>query len=187
MDDLPPDTIRTREVAQRALGLFAMVCLVFEEPKDEIVQWLRENDLYDALAPSERQFIETSSPSEKQRINASWLSERLVVLCWALRQIQGLPAPDEQCDPVAFQDILPPFAEVKAPDFIAKAALRPGQELIEMADRMLRHHWEARNEKLTGTPPRTPVNIEIIQERHHAINWVIGYEGLAWDEVTTDT
>jgi hypothetical protein len=33
----------------------------------------------------------------------------------------------------------------------------------------------------------TVVDIEIIQERHHAINWVIGYEGLSWDEVTTDT
>ena len=38
-----------------------------------------------------------------------------------------------------------------------------------------------------GLPLRQPVDVEIIQERHHAINWVIGYEGLPWDLVTTDT
>jgi hypothetical protein len=32
-----------------------------------------------------------------------------------------------------------------------------------------------------------PVDLEIVQERHHAINWVIGYDGAPWDEVTTDT
>jgi hypothetical protein len=31
------------------------------------------------------------------------------------------------------------------------------------------------------------IDIEIVQERHHAINWVTGYDGLPWDEVTTDT
>ena len=31
------------------------------------------------------------------------------------------------------------------------------------------------------------VHTEDKQERHHAINWVIGYDGLAWDDVTTDT
>jgi hypothetical protein len=31
------------------------------------------------------------------------------------------------------------------------------------------------------------VNIEIIQERHRAINWVNGYDSAPWDEVTSDT
>jgi hypothetical protein len=29
--------------------------------------------------------------------------------------------------------------------------------------------------------------LEIVQERHYAINWITGYGGLPWDEVTTDT
>jgi hypothetical protein len=187
-DDLPPDIIRApEEVARRALAVFSVVCLALGEPKDEIVEFLQENDLYDALAPSERRFIETPSPTEEQIIDASWLSERLVALCWALRLIEELPRPDEKCDPDAFPDILPPFAEVEVADFIDDAVLRPDAELIEMADKVLYHHWEARHEKLTGTPPRTPVDIEIIQERHHALNWVIGYESAAWDDVMTDT
>jgi hypothetical protein len=31
------------------------------------------------------------------------------------------------------------------------------------------------------------IDIEIVQERHHAINWITEYDGLPWDEVTTDT
>ena len=31
------------------------------------------------------------------------------------------------------------------------------------------------------------IDIESAQERHHAIKWITGYEGLPWDEVTTDT
>jgi hypothetical protein len=88
---------------------------------------------------------------------------------------------------VEFQDILPPFAEVSVSAFIARAALRPDDELMALADKMLDQHAEARRAMLAGTPPRYPVDTEIIQERHHAINWVIGYEGLPWDDVTTDT
>lgn len=56
-----------------------------------------------------------------------------------------------------------------------------------MADRLMTLHGEARRAKLANAPPRTPVDIEIIQERHHAINWVIGYDSAPWDEVTADT
>jgi hypothetical protein len=31
------------------------------------------------------------------------------------------------------------------------------------------------------------IDIEIVQERHHAINWITECDGLPWDEVTTDT
>jgi hypothetical protein len=56
-----------------------------------------------------------------------------------------------------------------------------------MCDEMLNLHWEARDAKIDERPPRRPVDMEIIQERHYAINWVTGYRGLSWDEVTTDT
>jgi hypothetical protein len=71
--------------------------------------------------------------------------------------------------------------------FVAEAKLRPEKELIECADQILDLHWTARDAKIKGLDPSQPVNLGIIQERHHAINWVIGYDGLAWDEVTTDT
>lgn len=183
-----PDIIRSpEEVARRALTLFSIVGFAFGAPKSDIVEWLDETGLSAELTPSEKQFIEASPPSRQQIINAGWLAERLIVLCWALGEIAELPAPDQQCDTSLFQDILPPFAPIDPSSFIVGATLRPNDDLIAMADGILALHWEARNAKLTGSAPRTPVDIEIIQERHYAINWVIGYDGAPWDEVTADT
>jgi hypothetical protein len=109
------------------------------------------------------------------------------VLCWALGEVAGLPKADEQCDTSTFLELLPPFSGEDVAKFVVRATLRRDEELVALADEMLSVHWEARNAELTNVVPRFPVNIEIVQERHHAINWIIGYDGLPWDEVTTDT
>jgi len=31
------------------------------------------------------------------------------------------------------------------------------------------------------------VDCEMVVERHHALNWLIGYQGQDWDDVSTDT
>lgn len=187
-DQLEPDIIRSpEEVARRALALFAIVGLALGAPRPDVIDWLDRTGLRADLAPSEERLIATPTPSEQEIIDAGWLSERLVVLCWALCELGELPRPDEQCDTGFFQEILPPFADVDTTSFIAGAKLRSDADLIAKADEILREHWEARNAKLTGKPPRFPVNIGIAQERHHAINWVIGYDGLPWDEITRDT
>lgn len=187
-EQLALDVVRApEEVARRALALFSIVGIALGAPKSDVVDWLADSGLEADLAPSERRFIESQAPSQQQIVNASWLSERLVVLCWALEKIAELPHPDEQCDTAFFQEILPPFADMTAAGFLAEAKLRSDRELIEKAGEIMDQHSRARNAKLTGSPPKIPVDIEIIQERHHAINWIIGYERAPWDEVATDT
>jgi len=189
MDDgSPPDEVRTaKEVAIRSIALFAVIGLAFGAERPTVLDWLSENNLWSELAPSEAGFIDTPTPSQKQIVNSGWLSERLVVLLWALGAVKQLPPANEQCDTAVFQEILPPFAAVSVPQFISSAGLRSDEELIAMADAILDLHWEARDAKLKGREPLKPVDIEVIQERHHAINWVIGYDGSDWDEVTSDT
>ena len=183
-----PDEIRTAaEVAQRSLAVFSVIGLAFGAERGAVLNWLSENDLWKDLAPSEAGFIDTPAPSRKQIINAKWLSERLIVLLWALRKIERLPPANEQCDPGEFQDVLPPYAEMGIREYLSQAKLRPGQDLIDAANQILQLHWEARDAKIKGRAPILPVDLEIVQERHHAINWVIGYDNLPWDEVTTDT
>ena len=55
-----------------------------------------------------------------------------------------------------------------------------------MADIIEQAHWTARNAKLQSLPNKT-VDLEIIQERHHAINWILWGHEEPWDEVNTDT
>lgn len=188
VSDLSPDKILdAKAIARRALGLFGAVGLALGAPRDDVISWLREENIWDELSPSELAYVTSSSPTEKQRIDASWKSEALMVLVWALGKIDTLPAPSEQCNTELFQNLLPPYAPISVAEFISSAERRSNQALLDKADELMDLHWEARDAKYHGRPIPPHLNIEIIQERHHAINWVIGYGGLPWDEVTTDT
>jgi hypothetical protein len=175
------------EVARRALALFGVVGIAFGSPRNDVVAWLLENDLWRDLTPREQGFLDIPTPSKKAVTDASWYAERLIMLLWSLRLISEVPHADEQCDVGCFQKLLPPYADIEVADFILSASLRSDDELGRMADSCLKLHGEGRSAKLQNRKPRWPVDTEIIQERHHAINWVIGYDGLSWDEVTTDT
>jgi len=188
VDDLPPDEIRdAKDIARRTLALFATVGLALGASREEITSWLREEGLWDELSPSELAYVSAENPTEKQGIDASWRSEALLLLLWALGKIDTLPPPNAQCDSALFQELLPPYALVSVTEFISSAQRRDDEVLLDMADKLLDFHWEARDAKFRGRPIPPHLDIEIIQERHHAINWVIGYDGLPWDEVTTDT
>ncbi len=178
---------RADDVARRALALFGVWGLTTEAPREEVLRWLRDNGLFAELSQYEAGFVDSTSPTRKQLIDVSWYAERLIVLLWALGLVRELPSANEECDTLRFQDCLPPFSAGAVGDFIQQSKLRPEDELLKMADACLTLHWEARDAKINGLAPKVPVDIEIIQERHHAINWVIGYDGLPWDEVTTDT
>ena len=187
-EELPPDEIRpAHEVAVRALALFSAVATALGAPRSEVVSWLTKERLWEELSPRELTFLSREDAQERTRINFSWQSERLIVLLWALGKVPSLPAPSVQCDTRVFQELLPPFAETSAANFVDRAQLRSDQELLLKADELLEQHWKARDAQLNGRGPPTGIDIEIVQERHHAINWIIGYDGLAWDEVTTDT
>ena len=86
-----------------------------------------------------------------------------------------------------FQSVLPPLARTSTQIFIAQAALIDEDRLWRQAELHLEEHWRARDARLHDRSMLPGIDIEIVQERHHAINWITGYDGLPWDEVTTDT
>jgi hypothetical protein len=156
-------------------------------PRDEVLAWLEETGVRHDLTPWELRIVEAPVPTERMVINASWRSEALMMLLWALGKIDALPPADTQCNTGLLQDILPPYAEITEAAFLETATRRADAVLLREVERCLDLHAESIAAKRDGKPPRWPVDIEIIQERHHAINWVIGYDGLDWDLVTTDT
>jgi hypothetical protein len=186
-NDFPPDEVRSAPaIARRALALFGVVGLELGAPREDIVAWLKDEGLWDELSPIEVSYVSAHHPTEKQRINASWWSEALIVLLWSIKKVEALPSPNEQCNTSLFQELLPPFANVATAELISSATRRSEDELLDMADTLLDLHWKARDAKIHSRDCPS-VDIEIIQERHRAINWIIGYDGLPWDEVTTDT
>jgi hypothetical protein len=173
------DKIRpAHEVARRTLALFAVVGTALGAPRDETISWLRTEGLWSDLTPHEAAYLEQTNPPSKARINFGWQSERLIVLLWALGKVQELPDSDTQCDTSVFQSLLPPFAAMSTQVFIAQAALIDEDRLWRQAESHLEEHWRARDARFHERSMPPGIEIEIIQERHHAINWITGYDGL---------
>lgn len=187
-EDGVQDEIRpAQEVARRSLALFAVVGTALGVPRDEVISWLRTEGLWGALTPHEVAYLDQTNPPRKAHINFGWQSERLIVLLWALGMIEELSDSATQCDTSVFKSVLPPFARTSTRAFIAQATLIGEDRLWNQAELYLEDHWKARDAQLHERPMPAGIDIEIVQERHHAINWITGYEGLPWDEVTTDT
>ena len=182
------DIVSTKEVALRALVLFGIWMLSSTEtPKAGIVRWIKDNNLWDSLSPEELAFIEANPATEKQIIDFSWHTERLHVLSWALGVDAELAPADRQTNIEPFKKALSPINFDTAKRFLKTAKLRDETELFEAADLIERYHWEARNAEIHSSKPSEPVDIEVIQERHHSINWILWGVEEDWDEVTTDT
>ena len=190
------------EVARRCIVLYAVLAAGHREPREHLVAWLRREGLWDAVSPKESEFLLASSPTEQQRVNATWRGEALYPLLWSLGGIAVLPSPQEKCDVPLMQDVLPPvFGSVG--EFISSARLRSDTEIHAANEEIYQIHWRVRDFQLRHEPtppgklPRMPhqdydppaesYDAGVVEERHYALNWLIGYGRQDWDDITTDT
>jgi len=93
-------------------------------------------------------------------------------------KIQELPDSAMQCDTGVFKSVLPPFAKTSAQAFIEQATLIDQDRLWKQAELYLDDHWKARDARLHERSLPIGIDIEIVQEQHHAINWITGYGDL---------
>lgn len=173
-----------RDAAERALAL--MIVGVKGETGDQ--------DLIDAIitqfaagqlfTPAERTFIDDPAPSEQMRVQMTWRYEGAYLLLWALGFYDELLPPDQIVDVSAMGSLL---RELGTDGLMAQARLRPQSELLDMADLVYRMDWAAVDARVGGKPAPPGIHPGIIYERHYALNWLIGYAGLSWDEMRTDT
>lgn len=172
------------EVAWRALALM-LVAIKGEGLEDEIVQRVASDyALMPHLSPDELAFIRNSAPEQTDRIQFSWRYEATWTLFWALGYVEELRKPTDQCDVSRAAAIM---QERSAPAFIADARLRPMAEILDQADLIYRYHWAVVDARVNGAPSPTGLHPGVVKERHHALNWLIGYMDQDWDEVSTDT
>jgi hypothetical protein len=136
------------------------------------------------LTPKESSFLETVAPEQQQIVNLGWRYEALFLLQWALAMVPELPHPSAVCDVSAVAQTMLGTDET---EFIAKAALRPSGELLDALDLHVRLHWGVRQARLDGQDPVNRLGGGVIQERHHALNWLVRFEGAEWDDVDTPT
>lgn len=183
---------RTKEdIAHRAMAL----CLVATKaeglhqasPQEvaRTVKWIMDNfGVAPFLSPAETRFIATIEPSEQEIAQFVWRYEAYWVLLWALGYIETLGRPDSGCDLAQSVQIL----RTAGPQgFVRDARLRSADDLLAAADLIFRYHWATRVFELRGEEPPAGLAPDVVMERHHALNWLVGAGGDEWDDVDTST
>ena len=172
------------EVALRAL------CLIFVAAKgegleDEVVERvLRSYELRPHLTPKELAFVLDNSPSQHDRVQFIWRYEAASTLLWALGFVAQLGKPVQPFDA---EFAVSTMTGTTTSQFIKDSELRPIADILDQADLIYRYHWAVRNARLKGQQIPADLHPDVTEERHYALNWLIGYLEQAWDDVSTDT
>lgn len=187
------------EVAERVFGLLAVSlyseALLNPAEKMEVlearsfVERVMTNqygikDLKQILTPKEMEYFQNDDSEERERIDYSWHYEHLYLLEWALGLAEW-DFPDDICNVMLTVRALRDFHSIE--ELCEKTVLRSKKEILDMADLVYRMDWaavDARIHRMTG-----PANMDhgVVQARHKALNWLIGFDHKEWDEVSTPT
>ncbi|MCP4373825.1 MAG: DUF4272 domain-containing protein [Deltaproteobacteria bacterium] len=185
IEDEKEIVLRTKkEIALRALSLL-VVAVKGEGLEQQIVEVLvKKYDLKKHFSPVESAFINNKAPSQNDRVQFTWRYEAAWTLLWALGYVSELGVPADICDvPAAVT-----FMQERTKDqFINEAKLRPIGAILDESDLIYRYHWAVVDARINNQSVPSGLNPGVVQERHYALNWLIGYMGQAWDDISTDT
>jgi len=193
--DLPPVVsepelrLRTPEqILQRMLALFVVAIraesLTGERPI--AVDDLRKRfpPAFKGLTELERDFLVKDAPTEQEITQYLWRYEAILVLQWALGLQDALLFPDAICDVAALSStVIERGTEGLRKQPVARAA----GDVLDALDLTYRLHWATRQALLKKTAVPAGLIDGVLQERHHALNWLVRFEDREWDEVDTPT
>jgi hypothetical protein len=172
------------EVALRTLCLLIVAAKGEGLEEDVVERVLKSYELQPYLTPKELAFVLDNSPSQHDRVQFIWRYEAASTLLWALCFVDQLGKPVQMCD-VKFA--VATMTERTTSQFIEDSELRPIADILDQADLIYRYHWAVRDAHLKGQQIPAALNPDVTEERHYALNWLIGYLEQAWDDVATDT
>jgi hypothetical protein len=188
------------EVVGRVYALWAASMRGENVPADEIWSMIDRQIAWPAASPSERRFIDNRQPDPDEAQQMVWRLEAMWVLMWALGKIDDLGWPEGMCDVKKLMGTVIPYAHDRR--FASNAALRPKSEILDAYEITLRLHWALRDAYLNQRP--IPANLNwlkpskmvpaaptvcgaVLEQRHHAFNWLIRFGDADWDDVDTPT
>jgi Domain of unknown function (DUF4272) len=177
------------EVARRAMALFAVALRAESLMSRDIPVEEKDRPLaLRALTPKERAFLNDAAPDQQQITNFAWRYEALWMLAWAIGLVEELCYPSETCDVGILSKT---FLEADEEALLKKARLLPTETLLDALDLHFRLHWLVRQRQdgkpADGEMGGNDLDPGVVLERHHALNWLVQYEGAEWDDVQTPT
>lgn len=136
------------------------------------------------LSPDEKDFVDDASPTAKDKAQFGWRYECLGVMLWALGFEAELPRPGKIVDAGRIVKLV---LDKGPTAFRAEAKLRSSKDILDATDLVYRYDWACVAARMSSEPAPKGVDCEVVLERHRALNWLIGYQNQAWDDVSTDT
>jgi hypothetical protein len=126
--------------------------------------------------------IDQEAPAQRDVVLFAWRYEGVFLLEWALGLTADLPFPERICDvPKTVQALIATWPD----DLLKRAKLREPALILDALDLHYRLHWYVRQARLDGKEPPPGLDGGVIQERHHALNWLVRFEDRDWDDVDT--
>ncbi|MDP4264881.1 MAG: DUF4272 domain-containing protein [Bacteroidota bacterium] len=173
------------DIAKRLLALTYLNIAADNGEKTEIINFLKSENIWDAVSENEKELFLKDKLTEKEEINISWRSEAIWLMLWAINKADISELPNEQCVIPKMLDKLPEYLS-STTEFIKTAKRRTITEILDMSDLLYRIHWATRQAQIDGKDIPGGLDAGIVYERHYAINWITNY-GENWDDITTDT
>jgi hypothetical protein len=173
------------EVAARTVILHGVAAVGFEVDSPRVVNWLRDQNLWNQVTPKERKFLQSKRRTARQKTEARWRCESEWALLWAIRKVKALGLPTRTCDTARLVDSIMPSLGADVARFIKTARLRPPSALLAEEDRVYNLHCYARLDQRMNIELPADLNYSVLYERHYAFDWLDGHAD--WDDVTCDT
>ena len=186
-DEASLDTPRTADqIARRVIALHCTIAAAHGVSRDDITDWLKEEQLRDELSQRELNFIANDENPRKEVIWMTWMVEAQVALLWSIGKMDALPEATGKCDTGLVIAAMPGLFESTSP-FIESAVLRSRDEILREEASIYNIHCSVDQARRQGKETADGYDKDVVFFRHYGLCWVRGYCGQSWDQVTPDT
>lgn len=197
---LPPietrDEVKLRtkeEIAFRSLALTVVTAKAIGMRQPSVENAVKQLGLATHFSTRERAFILDPTPPHQDVVHFAWSGEAAWPLFWALGFVQRLDQPIPVTGERDLPDAVHAVQDHGAGPFVDAARLRSLDEVLDEVDLIYRYHWAVREAWLRGGKMPAGLDPGVIEERHHALNWLVvprdeqPDEWPEWDDVDTST
>ena len=179
------------ETGRRMMILYAVAYTAMElDHKESVADWLKKEDLWTHVAPSERELLEGKVKDEQKLIEFSWQGECAYILAWALNIIKETPSPTREVNEDELDDFMArvPAIGDKLENFLNNLNYRDPAQIY---DENLFHELATtyfRDLMFNGKNDESDIDRNVSFIRHRTLNWLRRFMDFSkWDETDTST
>jgi hypothetical protein len=181
------------EIAYRSLALTVVTAKAIGMRQPSVENAVKHLGLSPHLSSRERGFILDPTPPHQDVVHFSWSGEAAWPLFWALGFVDHLDRPTSVVGERDLPQAVHAVQDHGAQPYIDSARLRSLEEVLDETDLIYRYHWAVREAWLRGHKMPAGLDPGVVEERHHALNWLVvpideeRDEWPEWDDVDTST